>query len=105
MQALVSKNEAKHEISAIQPSKGHITAETADSRWQADLAELQPADSGLKELRYVLIVVNVFDKKVYVRSIMEKTPAPVLKTMKSIVAEAGEKPYSISMDDGAGIYK
>ena len=100
VQALVSKNAAKQEISSIQPSKGHVTAETLDSRWQADLAELHPRDSGLKKLRYVLIVVNVFDRKVYTRSIREKTPAPVLKAMRSIVAEAGEKPYSISTDEG-----
>lgn len=100
VQALVSKNAAKQEISAIQPSKGHVTAETLDSRWQADLAELHPRDSGLKKLRYVLIVVNVFDRKVYTRSIREKTPEPVLKAMRSIVAEAGEKPYSISTDEG-----
>ena len=75
VQALVSKNEARQEISAIQPSKGKVTAETADSRWQADLVEFHPRDSGLKKLRYVLIVVNVFDRKVYTRSFMEKRRA------------------------------
>ena len=69
---LVDKNESKQLISVAQPSKGKIAAETKGSRWQADLAEFQPRDSGLKQLRYVLTVVNVFDRKVYTRIIKEK---------------------------------
>ena len=100
VEELVSRNETKQEISAVQPSKGKVTAEGADSRWQADLVEFHPRDSGLKSLRYVLIVVNVFDRKVYTRSMAEKKTGPVVKALRSIVAEAGTKPYTISTDDG-----
>ena len=37
---LVGSNTAKQEISAAQPSRGNIAAETEGSRWQTDLAEL-----------------------------------------------------------------
>ena len=97
---LVGSNAAKQEISAAQPSRSKIAAETKGSRWQADLAELLHRDSGLKKLRYVLVVVNVFDRKTYTRSLMEKTPAPVTKAMRSIVDAAPEKPYTISTDEG-----
>ena len=97
---LVSSNTAKQEISAAQPSRGKIAADTKGSRWQADLAEFHPRDSGLKKLRYVLTVVNVFDRKTYTRSIMAKTPDPVQKAMKSIVDAAPAKPYTISTDEG-----
>ena len=46
---LVSSNAAKQEISAAQPSRGKIAAEDTGARWQANLAELLPKDSGLKK--------------------------------------------------------
>ena len=97
---LVGSNAAKQEISAAQPSKGKIAAEDKGARWQADLAELLPKDSGLKQLRYALVVVNVFDRKVYTRNLVSKKPRTVQLAMKSIVQAAPEKPYSISSDKG-----
>ena len=97
---LVSSNPAKQEISAAQPSKGKIAAETKGARWQADLAELLPKDSGLKKLVYALVVVNVFDRKTYTRTLASKKPLEVRDAMKSIVDSAPERPYSISSDLG-----
>ena len=98
---LVSSNTAKQEISAAQPSKGKIAAETETSRWQADLAEFHPRDSGLTKLQYALVVVNVFDRKTYTRVLPDKKPMTVRNAMKSIVQAApGETPYTISHDRG-----
>ena len=89
---LVSSNTAKQEISAAQPSKGNIAAETESSRWQADLAEFHPRDSGLKKLQYALVVVNVFDRKTYTRVLPDKKPMTVRNAMKSIVQAAPGTP-------------
>ena len=97
---LVSSNTAKQEISAAQPSSGKIAAETTGSRWQADLAEFHPRDSGLTQFVYSLVVVNVFDRKTYTRILPDKKPATAMKAMKSIVQAAPEKPYTISSDRG-----
>ena len=98
---LVSSNTAKQEISAAQPSKGKIAAETKTSRWQADLAEFHPRDSGLKKLVYALVVVNVFNRKTYTRVLPDKKPVTVRNAMQSIVQAApGETPYTISHDRG-----
>ena len=96
----MNSNAAKQEISAAQPSKGKIAAETKNARWQADLAEFHPRDSGLKKLQYALVVVNVFDRKTYTRVLPDKKPATVVTAMKSIVQAAPEKPYTISTDRG-----
>ena len=97
---LVGSNEARQEISAAQPSKGKIAAETSGSRWQADLAEFHPRDSGFKKLVYALVVTNVFDRKTYTRQLPDKKPATAVAAMKSIVGQAPEKPYTISSDRG-----
>ena len=88
----MGSNEARQEISAAQPSKGKIAAETSGSRWQADLAEFHPRDSGLKKLVYALVVTNVFDRKTYTRELANKKPATAVAAMKSIVDQAPEKP-------------
>ena len=98
---LVGSNTAKQEISATQPSKGKIAAETSGSRWQADLAEFHPRDSGLKSLKYALVVTNVFDRKTYTRVLPDKRPDTVVTAMRSIVNAAPEKPYTISSDQGS----
>ena len=97
---LVGSNEARQEISAAQPSKGKIAADTSGWRWQADLAEFHPRDSGLKKLVYALVVTNVFDRKTYTRQLPDKKPATAVAAMKPIVDAAPEKPYTISSDRG-----
>ena len=89
---LVGSNEARQEISAAQPSKGKIAAETSGSRWQADLAEFHPRDSGLKTLVYALVVTNVFDRKTYTRVLPDKKPMAVRNALKSIVRTVPEIP-------------
>ena len=90
---LIDKNESKQLISAAQPSKGKIAAGTKGSRWQADLAEFQPRDSGLKQLRYVLTVVNVFDRKVYTRMMKENTTTGSESDEEHSGFRAGEAVY------------
>ena len=97
---LVGSNEARQEIAAAQPSKGKIAAETSGSRWQTDLAEFHPRDSGFKMLVYALVVTNVFNRKTYTRVLANKKPATAVAAMKSIVDQAPEKPYTISSDRG-----
>ena len=91
---LVNSNVAKQEISAAQPSKGKIAAETKGARWQADLAEFHPRDSGLKKLQYALVVVNVFDRKTYTRVLPYKKPMTARIAVKSIVQAAPEIPIN-----------
>ena len=92
---LVNSNVAKQEISAAQPSKGKIAAETKGARWQADLAEFHPWGSGLKKLVYALVVTNVFDRKTYTRQLPDKKPASVVTAMKSIVSAAPEALHNL----------
>jgi len=61
-----------------------------DDRWEADLGDFGKN----RQPRYFLLVINVFSKLVYARSVAFKTGESVLAAFKSIISRDLKPPYS-----------
>ena len=91
--------------------KGKIAARELNDRWFADLIDLTaaPSDGGkptsllpTKEgEKYVLVVQDVFSRKLYTRALLNKRPETVADAFKEILREAKTKPKSVTSDQGA----
>ena len=76
----------------------------ADEHWAADLVEVQTLKSYNKGVRYLLTVVDVFSKYVWVRPLVNKTGGEVEKAFQSIFKE-GRKPLRLQTDEGKNSIK
>ena len=74
-----------------------------DEQWAADLVEVQQLSCYNKGVRYLLTVVDVFSKYVWVRSLTRKTGVEVERAFQSIFRE-GRKPLRLQTDDGKEFY-
>ena len=93
-------NDSKQVLGAAMPTKGKVATEDQGTRWQADLAEFFQ-DTDNKSSKYALVVVNVFDRKLYTRALPNKQPMTVRNAMKSIIDATPELPEIISHDQGS----
>ena len=97
--------------------QGKIVAVSLNERWMADLADLtaQPsgasgksgeggssgsADAPQRPFQYILVVQNIFSRKLYARPLRSKDPETVTEAFKSILDEA-PKPGRLDTDNGA----
>jgi hypothetical protein len=78
--------------------EGRVAALDLDDRWMADLADLTAQPDG--EFRYVLVVLNCFDKTVRARALTSKTAPAVAEAFRVFLAE-GPKPSRVDTDAGA----
>ena len=71
--------------------QGRVPAADIDDRWMADLADLtaQPSvESGVSSstpFQYILVVLNVFSKQLWVRALRTKTPGAVTDAFQEIL--------------------
>ena len=94
---LVMSNQAKQTLGQPQETLGKTAA--PDTIWQADLAEFFH-DTDNPDAKFVLVVVNLTDRKLYTRPMPDKRPITVRDAMKSIMGAAPEAPKIISHDQG-----
>jgi len=90
---------------------GKIASHELNDRWFADLIDFTaaPSDGGRKTSlrptkdgeRYVLVVQDVFSRKLYTKALLDKRPETVSGGFEQILADAGVKPNSVTSDLGA----
>jgi hypothetical protein len=78
---------------------GNIVSLDLNHRWFADLIDQTQNPSG--GYKHILIVQDVFSRKIYARALETKTPVEVAEQLKSIFEEAGAKPQTFETDGGA----
>ena len=90
---------------------GKIAASRLHSRWFADLIDfsaapsagtgkdvgLRPTESGDK---YILVVQDVFSRKVWTEALINKRPATVAAAFRKILNKAGSVPAALTSDGG-----
>lgn len=84
------------------PQVGFITAAHINYGWQADLVDMR-AQPGLllrKRINWLLVVVDVFSRKLYVRPLSTKESEPVGEAFVSITDEAKGWPLYLTTDQG-----
>jgi transposase InsO family protein len=96
----VTKSSGVAQINAPGPKfQGKIAAGAPQARWQADLIDFT-AMRGVRGERYVLVVMDVFSRKLWGRELESKTSDEVADEFDQIVDEAGEKPEELTTDQG-----
>ena len=76
-----------------------VYAPEIDSLWEADLAFVQEAVKGNDGVNYLLIVIDVLSKYVWVRMMKNKTARSLLEVFDSILSK-GRKPEKLRTDKG-----
>jgi len=102
--AFVRHNAARQVFARRPKYEGKIVARDVDDRWAADLIDYSKRTSKREDgapYMYVLIVQDIFSRKLYARAMVEKTPQTTADAFESIVREHGKAPRRLDMDGGA----
>ena len=92
---------------------GKIAASRLHSRWFADVIDFSAApsasagkDVGLRPTesgeRYILVVQDVFSRKIWTEALINKRPATAAAAFKNILNKAGSVPAALTSDGGMG---
>lgn len=71
---------------------------------QADLVEMIPYAKQNKNMKYILVVINIFSKKAYAQPLKNKTGPEVTKAMKLILESLNQPIRHIHVDKGNEFY-
>ena len=71
-----------------------------DDLWQADLADMQKLKDQNDGFAYLLVVIDVFSKFLFVRPIRQKLGAQTRDAMQDIISDSGRKPKNLMTDKG-----
>ena len=93
------KQQSGRQILAARPKyEGKIVATKVNDRWAADLIDY--AEREAEEYKYILLVQDIFSRKVWGVATKEKKAPTVLGAFEHIVRSAG-KPRELDTDQGA----
>lgn len=85
-----------------------ILADYPNQRWGIDLIDMNSYKNDNNQIRYILTVVDIFSRKVFLGMLLFKNPENVLNQFKDIILRSKTKPKFIISDNGTefkGIFK
>ena len=106
VKAFVASQNVRQVYHQLPPSKGKIAAPNLDDTWVADLIDYswQPSESKEKSsepaFQYILVVQDVFSRRLMARPIRDKLAKTCQEAFQSIVEERHTKPNVLSTDSG-----
>lgn len=77
-----------------------IVVSGVDSQWAVDLADVQNLIKFNDGNKYLLVVVDVFSKFLFVQTLMDKKASTVLKAFQKILDSGGRLPDVVFSDKG-----
>lgn len=90
-----------HRSSRKNYKRRRVVVKSLNDVWQADLVELIPYWKVNKGYRYLLVVINVFSKFVWIEPVKNKTAKDVTKAMKKILGQSRNTPNNLQTDRGS----
>ncbi len=90
----------KQTLGAPQRAVGKSISED-NNRWMMDLIDVSSDEIPSGYWTFILVCVNVFDRYMYARPLMSKSPEDVAPKLHEILVEAINMPQFISSDNGA----
>ena len=72
--------------------------------WEVDLADMQSLSKYNKEIKYLLCVIDLFNKYVWVIPIKDKKGTSIVNAFKKILSDSNRKPNKIWVDQGSKFY-
>ena len=108
---LVQRETARQVQAPRYKFNGKIAANRLHSRWCADLIDLSAApsasagkDVGLRPTesgeKYILVVQDVFSRKIWTEALINKRPATAAAAFKKILNKVGSVPAALTSDGG-----
>lgn len=96
-----------HQTRHVEKAVGRITARHKDERWQADLVDMsaEPATHSRTTYKWLLIVVDIFTRRLFARPLPTKEVANVAGAFIEITNEAGVYPLQLTTDKGSEFLK
>ena len=67
--------------------RGHIISSRVNERWVLDFIDFQAEPDG--DLKYILLVQDIHNRKLWARALAEKKPAEYIEVFTGIVRQAG----------------
>ena len=104
VQEFVSKQNVRQVFHKLPPSNGRIVASDINDSWVADLIDYtsRPSEgSGETPFQYILIVQDVFSRRIMAIPIRDKLPETCKTAFERIVNEREVKPTTLSTDLGS----
>ena len=106
VKGFVASQNVKQVFHKLPPSKGKIAAPNLDDTWMADLVDYswQPSVGKTKSaeppFQYILVVQDVFSRRLMARPIRDKLAETCKNAFQSIVEERNAKPVELATDMG-----
>ena len=94
----VSTKGQKQLFRAYPASKGQTASESPSMRFQMDLVDMRYSPS--RGNKNMLVLVNVYSRRVYAVPIKDKTPEAVAPALREMLGRLGSSPVVISSDAG-----
>ncbi|XP_061192263.1 uncharacterized protein LOC133200489 [Saccostrea echinata] len=80
-----------------------VVVQGIDYQWEADLADVQNLSKYNDGIKYLLVVVDVFSRYLWVRALKDKKAQTVIGAFKDILSDS-RKPKAIRTDKGTEFY-
>ena len=110
VRAFVASQNVRQVFHKLPRGPGKITAPMLDDSWVADLIDYtghpsvddkpSPEDAKKPPFQYILVVQDVFSRRLMARALRDKQPETCKNAFQSIIEERGTKPNSLSTDLG-----
>jgi transposase InsO family protein len=85
-----------------QPYKGKVVSDALDARWAADLISYVAQEAKFEGQKYthVLVVQDIFSRKLWTRALKTAKAKEVVKEFRDILKSSKRKPLEINTDRG-----
>lgn len=93
-----------HKPSRKNYKRRRVIVKGLNDLWQADLVSLIPYSKFNKGYKYMLVVINVFSKFVWVEPLKNKSATSVTAAMKNILEKSKENPNFLHTDKGGEFF-
>lgn len=90
----------KHRSARKNFARNQVISPYIDAQWQGDLAEVGNLAGENDGVRYVLILIDIVSKYVWVEPLMTKSGPSVLAGLKRIFERTDRRPDKLQTDDG-----
>ena len=90
----------KHRPARKNFKRNPVIATHIDAQWQGDLAEMGNIASSNDGVRYLLILIDVVSKYVWVEPLKSKNGPTVLEGFKHLLSRTERRPEKLQTDDG-----
>ena len=100
IEKLTRQDTGRQLLAPRQQYKGKIVATDINERWAADLIDYTSTPSKKSGDKYILVVQDIFTRKLYARALLKNDPRTMATAFKTIVHQAKDSPEELNTDKG-----